>query len=159
VYNLLLTLASALLVAFGGSFCLFDTELISIESELEIPQLHLVCLILGTVVLLHRINPAPINALLSVAIGPRTWSANRGFRSDPGLQVQPFLIPAFLLVLWATLVSLFLLLGIALFAGDRLPQLPTLLLLLSLVLTERELWRIGRESFERSLRSSRERAA
>jgi len=157
VYNRLVTLASVFLVAFGGLF-LFGIEFIPLPSKPSVPHLPLVSLALGAVVLLYRVKPSVIDSLLAVSVGLRTWSPSHGFRPDPGLQLQPLLIPAFFLVLVATVQSVLLLAGLVAFE-TRPPHIAQVLLLVAFALSVRELWRVCRKSFEQSLASAHDRAA
>jgi len=159
VYKTLVMFASTFLVAFGGCFYGLGVEIVAVKSATEVALLPLACLVLGTVVLLHSIIPSPSDSLLSVTIGFRTWTPSRGFRPDPGLQLQPFLIPAFLIALWAAMQGILLSVGLVFSGVSPLSQAPAFLLLLSLFLADRELWAICRRSYERSLFASHDGAA
>ena len=156
MYTRLVTCASTVLVALGASFYLLETDPSIVSPRLRAPQLPLVSLILGGAVLLNRVKPTWIHALLALSLGPRTWSPGGGFRPDPGLQLQVFLVPAFFLVLWG--VVLCFLLFVELLApvpGDSMRASLVVLLLLALAFSVRELGRICQESFA----SSNDRAA
>ena len=151
MYSALVTVSSILLVAFGGILYTFGVQLIPIQSAINVVHLPLLALLLGGIVLLNRVRRNLVESLLSFALSLRTWSTDRGFRDDPGLQLQPFLVPLFFLALWGVIYSLLLVLGLGLSPEGFLAQPAAVLLSLCLIVVDRELWRICRRAYERSL--------
>ena len=151
MHRIVRTVASALLVIFGATHYVADNFSISIENDLISLGLPLVCLLAGMIVFLHCIQPKFVDWLLSIAVGPRTWSAARGFESDPGLQFHPFLFFAFFLDLWACITAFFLLLSVVSSFGNQNPWLLAAPLFFSLIISIQALWRICRIAFEASL--------